>query len=60
MMKYDEGFSAFIALGLWVGSIAVWCYGLAICWKSNEIFWTIFSFAFPPAGFLIGLYNLIF
>lgn len=59
-MRYEDGMGAMIALALWGGSIAVWCYGLTVCFKTGELFWAIFSFAFPPVGFIIGLYNLIF
>jgi hypothetical protein len=47
-------------IGFYIGSFAIWCYGVAACLKTAEYFWAVFSFALPPVGFLIGLYNLIF
>ena len=60
MMKFAESASGLVAMGSYVGVFAIWCYGIAACIKYSEIFWAVFSFAMPPVGFAIGLYNLIF
>ena len=43
-----------------MGSILIWIYGMAVCWIANQIFWLLVSLIFPPVGFVIGAYNLIF
>ena len=46
------------ALYVWV--FCMWAYGVAVCWRADEIFWAVVSFAAAPVGFLIGVYNWIF
>lgn len=60
MMRFAESMSGLIAFGIYFGAFAIWCYGITVCVKTSEIFWAVFSFAMPPVGFIIGLYNLIF
>lgn len=47
-----------IALAVW--AFCMWAYGVAICWRADELFWTVVSFACAPVGFLIGAYNWFF
>lgn len=43
-----------------VGLVSTWLHGIYICWKSNDHFLVVSSFAFPPLGIGVGIYNLIF
>lgn len=47
-----------IVFGIW--AFCMWAYGVAICWRADEIFWAVVSFAAAPVGFLIGFYNWVF
>lgn len=56
----QELFSLFAVVAFWIICFALWAYGVAVCWAAGELFWAVVSFAFAPAGFVIGLYNFIF
>lgn len=58
--RFEEATSSLLGLGLIVTCFALWCYGIAECWRLGEYFWAVVSFTMPPVGFVIGLYNLIF
>ena len=58
--RFEEATSSLLGMAIIVGSFAVWCYGVAQCFKFQEYFWAVVSFAFPPVGFIVGVYNLIF
>ncbi len=58
--RFEEATSSLIGLAMVVGSFLLWCYGIAICWQFNQIFWLVVSVFFPPVGFVIGAYNVIF
>ena len=56
----DELLATLAIVAFWIACFALWAYGVAICWAAGELFWAVVSFAFAPAGFVIGLYNFIF
>lgn len=58
--RFEEATSSLLGLAMVVGSFLLWCYGIAVCWRADELFWAVVSFAMPPIGFVIGLYNFIF
>ena len=58
--RFEEATSSLLGLAMVVGSFLLWCYGIAVCWQVNQIFWLVVSIFFLPVGFVIGLYNLIF
>jgi len=60
MGRFSDGLSGLLAFAFIVASFALWCYGVAVCWRAGEFFWAVVSFAAAPVGFLIGLYNFIF
>lgn len=43
-----------------IGSFLIWCFGISVCWRADELFWAVVSFTFPPVGFFVGLFNLFF
>jgi len=55
-----DAFENITTLAVIVGSFLLWCFGITVCWRADEIFWAIVSFTFPPVGFCIGLFNLFF
>lgn len=60
MGRFNDGISGLIAVAIMIGAFLLWCYGIAVCWQWGELFWAVVSFAMPPVGFCIGLYNIIF
>lgn len=51
---------SFLGLAFGVWALFMWCYGIAVCWRADELFWAVVSFVLPPVGFVVGLFNLIF
>jgi len=51
---------SFLGLAFGVLAFFMWCYGIAVCWRADELFWAVVSFVLPPVGFVVGLFNLIF
>ena len=60
MNRLEELFGSLIGIAFVIGSFLLWCYGIAVCWRADELFWAVVSFAFPPVGLAIGVYNVIF
>lgn len=58
--RIEEAVGSAIGVGIVLGSFLLWCFGIAVCWRADELFWAVVSFAMPPVGFVIGLYNFIF
>jgi len=53
-------FESVTAMAIMIGSFMIYCYGIAVCWRADELFWAVVSFTLPPVGFVIGLWNLFF
>lgn len=49
---------AIIVFSIW--AFCMWAYGVAVCWRADELFWAVVSFALAPLGFVIGFYNWVF
>ena len=60
MNRLEELFGSLIGMAVVIGGFMLWCYGIAVCWRFGELFWAVVSFVFPPVGFVIGVYNVIF
>jgi hypothetical protein len=56
----SDNVEGLLGFALAIGAFLLWCNGIAVCIKNHEIFWAVFSFLMPPAGFVIGLWNIIF
>jgi hypothetical protein len=56
----NENINGLVGFALAIGAFLLWCNGIAVCIKNQEIFWAVVSFVMPPAGFFIGLWNIIF
>jgi len=54
-----DTFESITALALIVAGFLIWCYGIAVCWRADELFWAVVCFAFAPLGFIVGLFNLV-
>lgn len=55
-----DGLFGFGVILFYIWCFAMWAYGVAVCWRADEIFWAVVSFAAAPVGFLIGVYNWVF
>lgn len=51
---------SFLGLAFGVWAFFMWCYGIAVCWRADELFWAVVSFVLPPVGFVVGVFNWIF
>lgn len=51
---------SFLGLAFGVWALFMWCYGIAVCWRADELFWAVVSFVLPPVGFVVGVFNWIF
>jgi hypothetical protein len=56
----NDAFTSFLAFVFGVWAFCMWCYGIAVCWRADELFWAVVSFVMAPVGFLIGVYNWLF
>lgn len=56
----SDTLAGFLAIALYVWAFCMWAYGVAVCWRADEVFWAVVSFAFAPLGFIVGVYNWIF
>lgn len=50
----------FAAIVFYIWAFCMWAYGVAVCWRADELFWAVVAFAAAPVGFLIGVYNWVF
>ena len=55
-----DTYAPLISFALYVAAFLLWAYGVAVCWRADELFWTVVSVFFAPVGFIVGLYNFIF
>ena len=56
----NDAITGLIGLALGICAFLTWCYGIAVCWRADELFWAVVSFVMPPIGFAVGLFNLFF
>ncbi len=54
-----DAFEGITAFAVMIAGFLLWCYGIAVCWRADELFWAVVSFALFPVGVLIGLFNLV-
>lgn len=55
-----DGITGLAIIAFYIWCFAMWAYGVAVCWRADEIFWAVVSFAAAPVGFVIGFYNWVF